>query len=294
MNSLPLLLFKSHSSALSSHRLQKLLQSLPSFISNDYASTTSWTTHWIYVVYLSEMLTTTTHETFFKLLSTLLQATFLSEDVSLDSPNAILVYPRLGTLSSWSTKATDITRVCGLGSWVRRVERGVLYEWTSPSSSSSSSSSTSSTSSSSLSTLASLFMDPMLETVFTSPFPSNFKDLLHRTPSPRPLVTFPLLQWTRSDETLLQLNQQLGLGLSLTELHYLREFYLHVQRDPTDAELMMYAQVNSEHCRHKLFNATWEIDQEEKKHTLFGMYVLKEIKDKRPKEFPLFIFFNFK
>ncbi len=156
-----------------------------------------------------------------------------------------LVAPRLGTISPWSSKATDIARNCGLAG-VRRIERGTLYvvDGAGP-----------------RSEIATLLHDRMTETVLAAP---EEADALFRHVAPRPLASVPRA-------ALAEANARLGLALSQDEIDYLRAAYDAMARDPTDAELTMFAQANSEHCRHKIFNADWIIDGERAKWTLFGM-----------------------
>jgi phosphoribosylformylglycinamidine synthase len=152
-----------------------------------------------------------------------------------------LVVPRLGTLSPWSSKASDIARNCGLAA-VRRIERGTAYfiegAGTDPSP---------------------LLHDRMTQTVLRS-FDEAAK-LFEHVP-PRPL---------RHVSDIEKANRELGLALSEDEIEYLERAYRELGRAPTDAELTMFAQANSEHCRHKIFNADWIIDGARQPHTLFGM-----------------------
>jgi phosphoribosylformylglycinamidine synthase len=154
-----------------------------------------------------------------------------------------LAVPRLGTISPWSSKATDIARNCGLAS-VRRIERGVAFHVDS-----------------SHPAIAALLHDRMTQTVLRS-FDEAQK--LFERVAPRPLQTV-------SVSDLRQANRTLGLALSEDEIEYLEHAYRAMGRDPTDAELTMFAQANSEHCRHKIFNADWIIDGARQPHTLFAM-----------------------
>ena len=158
------------------------------------------------------------------------------------------VLPRAGTLSPWSSKATDIARVCGLD--VRRVERGRLLMLTAAPDA------------------AAL---PRLHDRMTEQTRSVLDDLddVFATPARRPLRHIPL-----GDDALASLraaDAELGLALSEDELAYLADFYREAGRPPTDAELMMFAQINSEHCRHKIFNARFTIDGEPQDQSLFDM-----------------------
>jgi phosphoribosylformylglycinamidine synthase len=156
-----------------------------------------------------------------------------------------LVVPRIGTLSPWSSKATDIARNCGL-TQVRRIERGTAYTVAGGERSDA---------------VAALLHDRMTENVLAS-----FEDagqLFQHVP-PRPLARVAL---AALDEA----NRRLGLALSDEEIAYLRDAFRGLQRAPTDAELTMFAQANSEHCRHKIFNAAWVVDGEKKAQSLFSM-----------------------
>ena len=167
----------------------------------------------------------------------------------------LLVVPRFGTVSPWSSKATDIAHVCGLAP-VRRIERGVAYyldaaralteaEWQGA---------------------AGLLHDRMTETVLRDP--SEAAGLFEHA-APRPIETVPAL--ARGRAALESANADLGLALSDDEIDYLLDAYRGLGRDPTDVELMMFAQANSEHCRHKIFNAEWIVDGRRSEKSLFGM-----------------------
>jgi phosphoribosylformylglycinamidine synthase len=159
-----------------------------------------------------------------------------------------LVVPRVGTISPWSSKATDIAHNCGLPG-VLRIERGVAYalEGKVPADK--------------RNALSALLHDRMTEAVLASP---DEADALFRHVPPRPLATIALA-------SLEDANARLGLALADDEIAYLRDAYRGLGRDPTDAELTMFAQANSEHCRHKIFNADWIVDGEKKDQSLFAM-----------------------
>jgi len=161
-----------------------------------------------------------------------------------------LVVPRLGTISPWSSKATDIARNCGL-TRIRRIERGIAYYV----------SSGASNSADSRARIAPLLHDRMTESVLAT---LDEAQELFRHVAPRRLERVPLQQ-------LHEANERLGLAMSEGEIAYLRAAYGSLNRDPTDAELTMFAQANSEHCRHKIFNAEWIIDGEPKAESLFAM-----------------------
>jgi phosphoribosylformylglycinamidine synthase len=159
-----------------------------------------------------------------------------------------LVVPRLGTISPWSSKATDIARNCGIG-LVRRIERGTAFYLQGR------------VEPEHRAGLAALLHDRMTETVLDA---LEQAALLFRHVPARRLASIPLA-------TLEQANRALGLALSDEEIAYLRRAYAELGRDPTDAELTMFAQANSEHCRHKIFNADWVVDGERKAQSLFAM-----------------------
>ena len=167
----------------------------------------------------------------------------------------LFVVPRHGTISPWSSKATDIAHACDLAS-VRRVERGICYalqfKGRPPQED--------------VLQLSRLLFDRMTETVLES---SSDAAALFQAHEPAPLVTIPLCAEGR--DALAAANTDLGLALSDEEIDYLVASYAELGRDPTDAELMMFAQANSEHCRHKIFNADWIIDGVPRDERLFGM-----------------------
>ncbi len=167
-----------------------------------------------------------------------------------------LVMPRVGTISPWSSKATDIFRLCGLRS-VKRVERGTYWQLIDVDSSQSKSVQHS---------LKDIVHDPMTQSLFART--TGIESLFERT-VPVPLSIVDLLEGGR--KALNKANQEFRLSLSSIELDYLYDLYGKLGRNPTDAELMMFAQVNSEHCRHKIFNSIWQIDGQGMKHTLFEM-----------------------
>lgn len=167
---------------------------------------------------------------------------------------AFLVAPRVGTISPWSSKATEIIRRCGLEA-VSRVERGVVYALQLDEA----------LSAAQREAVKALLHDRMTQTVLSR----GQEDVLFRHHEPEPLQYVPLMQEGRW--ALVKANAGLGLALSEDELDYLEESYRAMSRNPSDIELMMFAQANSEHCRHKIFNAQWRIDGGAQDQTLFGM-----------------------
>jgi phosphoribosylformylglycinamidine synthase len=164
----------------------------------------------------------------------------------------LLVVPRAGTISPWSSKATDIALVCGL-TWLRRVERGVSFHLNAEGT----------LGAADLSRIAPLLHDRMTESVLG---PGDDVARLFADGEPRPLATV-----SRSLAALTRANGELGLALSTDEIQYLHASFEALGRDPTDVELMMFAQANSEHCRHKIFNAEFIVDGVAQPHSLFAM-----------------------
>ncbi|MCX7167709.1 MAG: phosphoribosylformylglycinamidine synthase [Rhodocyclales bacterium] len=170
----------------------------------------------------------------------------------------LLVTPRLGTISPWSSKATDIARNCGFAA-VKRVERAVAYHAAFHVSGTVGNDRQHAA-------LAERLHDRMTESVLASV--DAARALFHHV-APQPLTTVDLLGGGR--QALVKANGELGLALSDDEIDYLVENFGKLRRNPTDVELMMFAQANSEHCRHKIFNATWTVDGKEQPMSLFGM-----------------------
>ncbi len=173
------------------------------------------------------------------------------------SGQLFLVTPRPGTISPWSSKATDIAHNCGLNQ-VKRLERGIAYYVQ--------------------------LHDRMMETVFGE---MNEAAALFAHHEPRPFTQVDVLGGGRA--ALAEANVALGLALADDEIDYLVENFQRLGRNPNDIELYMFAQANSEHCRHKIFNADWVIDGEQQPKSLFKMikntfettpdYVLSAYKD---------------
>ena len=171
-----------------------------------------------------------------------------------------LVTPRIGTISPWSSKATDIAWNSGIDA-VERIERGIAWRIEAR---------RGEFSVDEKARLAALIHDRMIEAVLGD-F-AQTADLFRHFP-PKPLASVDLLAGGRA--ALVEANGRLGLALSEDEIDYLVDIFGKANggkgRNPTDVELMMFAQANSEHCRHKIFNASWVIDGEKKAETLFGM-----------------------
>ncbi len=170
---------------------------------------------------------------------------------------ALCIVPRFGTISPWASKATDIAQHCGLAA-VRRIERGVLYT--------ACDSDNNPLDIDKDRRIAEALHDRMTESVLDDPEQAQGLFASH---SPSPLAYVDVLGQGR--EALELANSQLGLALSGDEIDYLAENYQGLGRNPSDVELMMFAQANSEHCRHKIFNAEWVIDGQPMPHSLFAM-----------------------
>ena len=169
------------------------------------------------------------------------------------SGKLFLTIPRFGTISPWSSKASDIARNCGLAK-VQRLERGIAYYVSGELSEADSAA------------VAALLHDRMTQLVL-----SALEDaaVLFSHAEPKPLTAVDVLGGGRA--ALEQANQDLGLALAEDEIDYLVKSFNDLGRNPHDIELMMFAQANSEHCRHKIFNASWDIDGESQDKSLFGM-----------------------
>ena len=163
----------------------------------------------------------------------------------------VLVTPRLGTISPWSSKATDIARQCGLDA-VRRVERGVVYGLEGDGD---------------LSPRAAAAARPHDRggARRRSRTRRSCSTTSRRSRSP----TIDVL--ARGRQAIEDANAAFGLALAADEIDYLVDYFTSHRRNPTDVELTMFAQANSEHCRHKIFNASWVIDGQPQDASLFGM-----------------------
>lgn len=169
----------------------------------------------------------------------------------------MVVVPRPGTISPWSSKATDIAHNCGLNDIIR-IERGIAFYLTDTSGKA--------LTEQQQAVASAMIHDRMIEAVLSS---FDEADILFKHESPKPLSRVDILQGGR--DALAKANADLGLALADDEIDYLVERFGELKRNPTDVELMMFAQANSEHCRHKIFNASWTIDGEEQDRSLFKM-----------------------
>lgn len=176
------------------------------------------------------------------------------------------VIPRVGTISPWASKATDIAHNCGMAH-IHRIERGVAYKVVLKSGLLGTSlGAPKKLPEEQVAAVAALLHDRMTETVLRSADQANalFTDL-----EGRPLAQIDVLGNGR--QALADANVDMGLALAEDEIDYLFDAFTKAQRNPTDVELMMFAQANSEHCRHKIFNAEWTVDGVKQDKSLFGM-----------------------
>lgn len=231
--------------ALSDFRAARVLAALQRVSSNIEAVSGRF----VHFVYASRELTKAEEER----LASLLTYGDAAEDVRADL--AFMVVPRLGTISPWASKATDIVKNCGIEG-VLRVERGTVYSLALKAP----------LTEEEAAQAAGVLHDRMTESVVARDFPAEnlFVEL-----EGRPMATVALVEEGRP--ALERANVEMGLALSPDEIDYLTDAFTKIGRNPTDVELMMFAQANSEHCRHKIFNARWTVDGEEREETLFGM-----------------------
>ncbi len=228
--------------ALSPFRVEKLLASLPKSL----AGAITVRTRFVHFVAVTAALTAAESQVLGKLL------TYGTAFEGEPQGTLLLVLPRFGTVSPWSSRATDIARNCGLAR-VDRIERGVAYYVTG-------------LQESSRAPLEAAIHDRMTEVVVGD---MAGAEALFTRATPRPLAVVDLAAGGK--QALEVANASMGLALAPDEIDYLVENFTRLGRNPTDVELMMFAQANSEHCRHKIFNASWTIDGEARDNSLFAM-----------------------
>ena len=227
-------------SALSAFRLDRLRERVEAAVGASAATPRLLSANWIYLVEPEAGATLDRPQ--------LLRVLEAGDELAADDTGRLLVLPRLGTRSPWASKAVDILR--GVELPIRRVERGVAYRFDQLPADGAA-----------MQALTGVLHDRMTQSVLGrlaeagQVFESPAKGALRRVPR----------------DQLVQANVELGLALSDDEIDYLRERYDALGRDPSDVELMMFAQANSEHCRHKIFNAEFVIDGEEQPLSLFRM-----------------------
>ncbi len=247
----PLLL--SGESALSDFRLAQVLSKIQAVA----PGASSVSSRWAYLLVLAEGVSPAEREALIAN-HQLLAILSASPAVPLAPKGSVRLWvvPRKGTISPWSSKATDILASCGFSS-VARVERAMMVDIVLKSSDSQG-----------IAAVAATLHDRMTESWFADPLPL---DILDAQPS-APLQTIALGESSETArEAISRADQTLGLALSQDEIDYLVEAYLSLGRDPTDVELMMFAQANSEHCRHKIFNADFTVDGVLQPESLFKM-----------------------
>ena len=232
--------------SLSDFRRRKLLSSLQKL----EPSVESVTAEYVHFAEVSEPLSDADQATLEALM------TYGPSEKSLSTEgDLLLVVPRPGTISPWSSKATDIAHNCGLNNVVR-VERGTAYYI----------SANQPLAGEQLQQLGELLSDRMVETLFTD---LQQAQALFSHQQPATMTQVDILAGGAA--ALKLANVELGLALAEDEIDYLVASFEELQRNPSDAELMMFAQANSEHCRHKIFNASWTIDGVDQPHSLFDM-----------------------
>jgi len=230
------------SSALSPFRKEKLLHAHP--------AVTALGGHFVHFIDLLEPLTDDQQQ----VLAKLLQYGPAEVDEQVEG-ELLVVVPRLGTISPWSSKATDICHNAGLSA-VQRVERGIELRVQF----------VADASAEQRAAFRAAVHDRMTQVVLDE---LQQAEALFAVQKPKPLSRIDMLGQGR--EALVDANSELGLALAEDEIDYLLEQFQGLARNPTDAELMMFAQANSEHCRHKIFNADWVIDGKLQDISLFGM-----------------------
>jgi phosphoribosylformylglycinamidine synthase len=230
--------------ALSEFRKQRLLKKISGKISN----ITDINAEYIHFVDVDGTLSVSDLATLEKILTYGPDAEAVRHD-----GQKILVVPRASSISPWSSKATDIAQHCGLKQ-INRLERGVAYYIQGE------------LSEHDLVVLTEMLHDRMTERVLRNNESAN--DMFVQA-EPGLLASIDIIGGGK--QALVSANQSMGLALSDDEIDYLVENFAALGRNPNDIELMMFAQANSEHCRHKIFNADWQIDGEQQQATLFGM-----------------------
>jgi len=249
--------FFTGSPALSRFRLEKRLAE----IQQQVPAVSCLSSHYIHFADIDGELTTAETDVLHKLLE---YGPAISD--SRCEGELFLVTPRAGTISPWSSKATDIVHNCGLNR-ILRLERGIAYAVGSKNGHQ--------FSGAELDLIKCALHDRMTEMVLRS-----YQDasILFTHAEPMPGETVDVINGGK--DALIRANSQLGLALSADEIDYLVDYFTSIKRNPGDAELMMFAQANSEHCRHKIFNADWIIDGEGQDISLFRM--IRNTHDRHP------------
>lgn len=251
--------------ALSDYKVAKLVESL----AEAGVEVASLSARYVHLIDVKESLTDEEKQVLGKIL------TYGPADVKCaDQGELFFVIPRVGTISPWASKATDIAHNCGLTK-IHRLERGIAFYIAKKEGT---------FTEEERRLIAARIHDRMMQSVLSS---IEESEALFAAQTPAP-VGYVDLQG-RGEEALKEANVALGLALNADEMAYLLDSFKDLGRNPTDIELYMFAQMNSEHCRHKVFNAAWEVDGVKEDTSLFGMvrntlkatpdYVLSAYKD---------------
>ncbi len=235
--------------ALSSFRLQQLLDQLRGILPD----LKSISARYCYIASYSQSL----DQSAIQVLLDLLEVDSICEGNPLTDDADFLIFPRLGTRTPWSSKAIDILHCCG-AACIERIERGKLW--------SISSRAGAKLTKDEVDDIVGLMHDRMTETVIAD---AGLISQVFNVPERESLESVDLQEIGLG--ALNDANARFGLALTESELSYVANWYRTQMRNPTDAELMMFSQVNSEHCRHKIFNANWVIDGKLTDESLFSM-----------------------
>ncbi len=240
--------FFTGSPALSSFRLEKLLNEIRQQVS----SVSCISSHYIHFADIDGELSANEAE----VLQKLLEYGPAMHDSSCEG-ELFLITPRAGTISPWSSKSTDIAHNCGLDK-ILRLERGIAYDL--------GSNDGHQFNDDERKLIEQALHDRMTEMVLKS---YQQASILFSHAEPMPGESVDILAGGK--DALVRANTAMGLALSPDEIDYLVDYFTSIRRNPVDAELMMFAQANSEHCRHKIFNADWIIDGNKQDSSLFSM-----------------------
>ena len=233
------MLILSGATALSSFRIEKTLQDLRNIV----PAIEALSARYMHFVDLKAELTESEHQVLEQLLQ---YGPSDDPETKLDTESTLfLVVPRSGTISPWSSKSTDIAHNAGLAN-VQRIERGIAFRVAGT------------FNQADYDALSACLHDRMVENVLTR---IDAAQSLFEQYSPEAQTEVDILGGGR--DALVTANTDLGLALAHDEIDYLVESFTQLQRNPVDVELMMFAQANSEHCRHKIFNASWTLDGKE-------------------------------
>ncbi len=232
--------------AISELRQNSLLQQLQ----HQVASVTAVNAEFIHFAHCSEQLSESQQQQLQRLLQYGPRGT---EVVAKPQGKLFLVIPRQGTISTWSSKATDLLWLCGLNK-IGRIERGVAYYVEGE------------LNPTQAAKVSAYLHDRMSQQVISQPEQAA---ALFAQSEPRAMASVDVLAGGLAE--LVRANRELGLALAEDEMEYLVDSFRKLGRNPNDVELMMFAQANSEHCRHKIFNASWDIDAQEQQKSLFAM-----------------------